>query len=285
MLTVITSPMPMTALAIQQNNQRLSVVTLTLQLLIMAALIRRCSSFAWRPRNPAPFRRILRLQSSIRNPNRLSEIDSLQNDFCVLRHGQSMANMAKIISSNPAVATVQHGLSDTGRQQAQAAGQHVVDYYRQRNYDGIVILASDYLRAKETAEIVKDSCIREGLPLFRNEVIIDTRLRERWFGDWDGGSDQHYGDVWKDDAEDPSHTAKDVESVNAVMDRTTTCVLEWDAEHTNKLILLVAHGDVLQITQTAFAKLDGSLHRTCEHLETATLRPLLLAASSSAESF
>ena len=86
----------------------------------------------------------------------------------------------------------------------------------------------------------------------------------------------HYQDVWNDDALDPSHTVANVESVNSVLDRTTTCVLEWDPKFSNQLVLLVAHGDVLQITQTAFLKKDGSLHRTLEHLETATLRPLAL---------
>lgn len=175
-------------------------------------------------------------------------------------------------------ATIQHGLSESGKEQAKKAGKDVVDYYQQHNHDGIVILSSDYKRAKETAQIVADCCLEGNLPLDRNHVIIETRLRERWFGDWDGGSDIHYKDVWKDDAIDPSHTLKNVESVNSVMNRTTSCVLEWDEKLSNKLILLVAHGDVLQITQTAFIKLDGSLHRTCEHLETATLRPLVLAS-------
>ena len=48
-------------------------------------------------------------------------------------------------------------------------------------------------------------------------------------------------------------------------------------------IVCVAHGDVLQILQTAFKKMDPSNHRSMENLEkkrkNATLRPLELKAS------
>lgn len=252
-----------------------------IRFMLSLCFARRCSAFAHHHHLAArlyPFTTKTRLNSSSSNSNHLMNISSLQNDYCLLRHGQSLANVAGIISSHPQVATVQHGLSDVGIQQAKRAGEHLVQYYQQHDYNGIVILASDYKRAKETAEIVAESCVTANLPLYQHEIILETRLRERWFGDWDGGSDEHYEDVWKDDAVDPSHTIGNVESVNDVMKRTTTCILNWDKTLVNNLILLVAHGDVLQITQTAFLKMDGSLHRTCEHLETATLRPLVLFA-------
>ena len=209
------------------------------------------------------------------NPNHLLSLQTLNNDYCVLRHGQSMANVEKIISSNPHIATIQHGLSPVGQEQARQAGKHVVAYYHANNYNGIVLLSSDYRRARETAEHVQASIQEASLPL--GNVILETRLRERWFGDWDGGSDTNYQNVWHDDAIDPSHTRENVESVNSVLERTTCCIMEWDAKFRNHLIVLVAHGDVLQITQTAFAKMDGSLHRTMPHLETATLRPLVFS--------
>lgn len=261
----------MRALISQHYSQRLSLIAILMTFLVVARL-RPCVSFI--PRRFPSCAGSIRLHSS---SNHLLDVTALNNDFCALRHGQSMANVERVISSNPSVASVQHGLSNVGMEQATKAGDHVVDFYRQHTYDGIVILASDYKRAKETAEIVADCCLRAGLPLHKASVIIETRLRERWFGDWDGGSDEHYHDVWKDDAVNPSHTNCNVESVNDVMKRTSTCVLDWNANMNNHLIILVAHGDVLQITQTAFAKMDGSLHRTLEHLETATLRPLVLA--------
>ena len=229
--------------------------------------------------------------SSPSSPNRLLELDSLRNRYCALRHGQSLANVAKLISSHPQHATVQHGLSQTGILQAKAAGKDVIEYYFQQAesllLQGIAVLSSDYLRAKETAQHVVDAIVLHNdnnddskkIPLYGGGVVLEERLRERWFGDWDGGSDVHYPDVWRDDVMDPSHTHQNVESVNAVTDRTTACIVEWDQQRglDNHLVVLVAHGDVLQITQTAFSKhVDGSQHRSLPHLETATLRPLHL---------
>ena len=48
-----------------------------------------------------------------------------------------------------------------------------------------------------------------------------------------------------------------------------------DAERDGRwLVLLVAHGDVLQILQAGFAGRDPREHRSLPHLPTATLRAL-----------
>jgi broad specificity phosphatase PhoE len=197
-----------------------------------------------------------------------------------------MANVANIIASNPEIACTNYGLSPVGKEQAFRAGQDVVQRYQeqqtQTSYQGVLILASDLLRAKETAETIAEAVQKASIPIYNNNnnnnggVVIETRLRERGFGEWDGGSDEHYNDVWKDDAVDPTHTMKGVESVLSVMDRSTLCVLEWDKIVQHHFVICVAHGDVLQMLQTSFSKMDGSKHRTLDHLETATLRPLLL---------
>jgi probable phosphoglycerate mutase len=218
-----------------------------------------------------------------------------------------MANVAKIIVSNPSVACTSYGLSDEGRVQAQRAGTDLVErYYRSNNRtadessycNGIVVVSSDLLRAKETAGYVADAILathnnnnnatgiqRPPIVLYNNGVTIDERLRERNFGEWDLRPDRHYQDVWDGDVVDPYHTDHNVESVWSVTDRVTRCVVEWDAKLRGESttggcscwwVVCVAHGDVLQILQTAFASLDPSQHRSMEHLETATLRPLQL---------
>lgn len=216
---------------------------------------------------------------------------SLKNEYYILRHGQSEANVAKLIASSPTVATQKYGLSPVGKEQAAQAGQDVLDHVRSRDSQKqtpVLLLASDLKRAKETAEIVRDKLEQAGIPLYemtttaelqskKKGLIVETRLRERWFGEWDETSDTNYPNVWKDDAVDPNHTLKGVESVNQVMERTTQCIAEWDDKVEQPCIIIcVAHGDVLQILQTAFCKLDGSKHRTMEHLETAKLRKLQL---------
>jgi glucosyl-3-phosphoglycerate phosphatase len=226
---------------------------------------------------------------------------ALYNEYFALRHGQSDANVAGIIASHPDVARTKYGLSvPTGRNQAMHAGQDVVDHYLQNvNYDSLVLLSSDLLRAYETATIVLEAVLRynngvaamtsrdgncKTISIHQNRVITDVRLRERGFGLWDGTSDQNYSLVWNDDAIDACHTKHNVESVHSVMERVTRCVVEWDGNlnlsrsdgviNNKTMVVVIAHGDVLQILQTAFAQWPGTHHRYIPHLETATLRPL-----------
>jgi probable phosphoglycerate mutase len=211
--------------------------------------------------------------------NQLEDISSLRNDYFALRHGQSMANVAKIIASNPEIACTKYGLSEVGKDQAIKAGETAAEVFQNEKYSGVLILTSDLLRAKQTAETVAEAVQKASIPLYTDAVVIETRLRERAFGEWDGGSDEHYNDVWKDDATDPLHQLHGVESVVSVMDRATKCITQWDERIENYMVICVAHGDVLQILQTAFCKMDGSKHRTLENLETATLRRMPLAST------
>ena len=215
--------------------------------------------------------------------NLLGSIDYLEQDYFALRHGQSLANVAGIILSDPARACAEYGLSDAGKEQAERAADDVRRAFQSKDYGGLVILASDLLRAKETATIVCDK--NSDLPVLQDQVILETRLRERWFGEWDGSSDSNYNKVWQEDAVDASHTIKGVEAVYDVMARTTRCILEWDERLSSSyekrcMVVLVAHGDVLQILQTAFEKKDGRNHRDLQHLETAQLRQLNLPTTS-----
>ena len=221
-----------------------------------------------------------------KNPNLLSDVTSLQNSYFCLRHGQSLANVEGRIASNPAKACTSSGLSELGHQQAAKAGRDVVEHYQQQQskYDGLLIISSDLLRADETANHVLRAALAAGIPVYTDKVVTEIRLRERWFGDWDDTSDANYDNVWKDDLIDPSHCLSNVESVDSVMERATKCIVDWDDSDNsgvqNHCVVCVAHGDVLQILQTAFQKRHGSQHRSLEHLETATLRSVQLASSS-----
>jgi len=154
---------------------------------------------------------------------------------------------------------------------------------------GVAIYTSDFTRARETAAIFTSELTAAGIPLYSpNKAIEDVRLRERYFGSWNGGGDEHYQDVWNLDKDDPNHTEWGVESVNSVVMRTSQTVLdiedalsrdvggEEEEDGTVWKVIFVAHGDVLQIAQTAFKKVDGRVHRSLDHLETASLREFVL---------
>jgi hypothetical protein len=52
-----------------------------------------------------------------RQPNRIRKLNRLRNTFYIMRHGQSMANVQGVISSDPEIATKTHGLSAKGREE------------------------------------------------------------------------------------------------------------------------------------------------------------------------
>ena len=216
--------------------------------------------------------------------NKLSSVPQLRNSFFALRHGQSLANVAKIISSDPAISTVEHGLSDVGKDQVSTSAQKFAEIYLEnKQSEPVAIYSSDFTRARETAEIFANNLLKSNVPLLHESgVQLETRLRERYFGDFNGKSDKHYNDVWVHDANSADHTEYNCESVNSVMKRTTQLVIDIEndlieSEGKNCHVILVAHGDVLQILQTAFLKKDGSVHRSLDHLETATVRELKLS--------
>jgi broad specificity phosphatase PhoE len=219
--------------------------------------------------------------------NALLELPKLSMQYFVLRHGQSLANVEGIISSDPSISTVQHGLSEAGQAQARRAGQDVCQQLAGKR---VAIWSSDFLRARETAQHVADAILKashtheheHGVSLYQDQVLLETRLRERFFGTLNGGPDSEYPSVWKYDALDSAHEEFGVESVDSVMTRTTQLVTELNAyDQEVDACILVAHGDVLQIIQTAFQKWDGRYHRQLPHLDTAVLRPLHLSPQPS----
>jgi broad specificity phosphatase PhoE len=68
-----------------------------------------------------------------------------------------------------------------------------------------------------------------------------------------------------------------VESVNQVMSRVTELIIDLERRFADTSLLLVSHGDALQILQTAFAGRDASTHRQLQHLQTAEIRCFRLA--------
>ena len=102
------------------------------------------------------------------------------------------------------------------------------------------------------------------------------RLRERNFGEPELGPDSAYDAVWQQDELVLDGKYRAVESVNQVMTRVTALIADLEWRYTDASLLLVSHGDALQILQTAFACRDASRHRQLPHLQTAEIRSLQL---------
>lgn len=99
---------------------------------------------------------------------------------------------------------------------------------------------------------------------------VDTRLRERYFGELEGQGDDRYPSIWALDAEDGEHTQHQVEAVSAVAKRMQAVIDEWEQKTSGETIVLVSHGDPLQILLTALANKPLTQHRE---------QPALLPAS------
>jgi broad specificity phosphatase PhoE len=203
------------------------------------------------------------LIASDSSTNHLRGVDRLTNKFSIMRHGQSRANVAGLIVSRiENDRRGEYGLSELGCAQALEAALAC----------GLpmdtVIWSSDFTRARQTAEIVRAH-------LDAPEVELTEALRERCFGDWEGSSTDNYARVWAAD-ETGSAQAGGVESVGAVLDRTTALIVDLERRYSGRHILLVSHGDSLQILQAGFLRLSPTRHRSLPGLQTAEIRQLSL---------
>ena len=109
------------------------------------------------------------------------EVPGLRQRYYVLRHGQSLANVEGIISSDPRVARVEHGLSAVGREQAAAAAAAVVQEAERTGAEGVAIVSSDFRRAWQTASSVRAAVLAAGVRVWPSaDGPLEARaLRER----------------------------------------------------------------------------------------------------------
>ena len=189
-----------------------------------------------------------------------------------MRHGESEANVAGLIVSDPAIGCTNFGLTEEGRRQVVAS---ISDYQGQNSSatEGVVhpiskVICSDFLRTTETANLSTQT-------LVITAPQIETGLRERFFGDWEGKSDIHYPEIWSTDNDLAIQAAQRIESVDEVRQRGLSVIEKLDAQFSGEVILLVSHGDMLQILLTAFVGVPAQQHRTLPHHAQADIKLLV----------
>ncbi|MGM0785709.1 MAG: histidine phosphatase family protein [Pseudomonadota bacterium] len=170
-----------------------------------------------------------------------------RNRYLLMRHGHSKANAQGVIVSRPQHGLDAYGLSPEGH--AQLA--RLVDDWRWPAPTRL--WHSDFLRTTETAARV---ATRFGLT-----AHPDPRLRERDFGSLEGAPDERYPTVWERDAQDPDHCDFGVESVTSVAERMVAVIDALEREYRQETVLLVSHGDPLQILITAIEERPLTQHR------------------------
>ncbi|QNN83616.1 histidine phosphatase family protein [Brachybacterium sp. Z12] len=182
----------------------------------------------------------------------------------MLRHGESTANVEGLIVSVPGPrALTEVGLTPLGRAQAREAADVGA---AQGLGPGTVVVSSDFARALQTAEEFAGG-------LGTAAPSLDQRLRERSFGRHDEGPASAYDQVWEIDRGRGAHE-HEVEQVSAVVARVLAVLREADEIARTAPVVLVAHGDVLQIALAIGAGMDPHDHRDVPHLANAELREL-----------
>jgi broad specificity phosphatase PhoE len=173
--------------------------------------------------------------------------DHWHNRYLLMRHGHSQANQQGVIVSSPERGIDNFGLSEKGELQL---AQLVADWQWPVPTR---VMHSDFLRTRQTAAHV---AARFGLM-----PSVDTRLRERHFGELEGQGDDRYPLIWALDAEDAEHTHHQVEALSAVAKRMHAVIHECEQKARGETIMLVSHGDPLQILLTALAGKSLTAHR------------------------
>jgi broad specificity phosphatase PhoE len=159
----------------------------------------------------------------------------------VVRHAESEANKARVFSghSDP-------GLTELGRRQAAAVGQRLAGEAVQR------VVSSDLRRASETGKE-----IARALDVPHDS---DPRLREMFYGEWEGKTQEEIverdRDVWERLARPSADfRAPGGESVAEVRERVHSAYLEIVAAHAGEEAVLVAHGNAIGLLLVALLDL------------------------------
>ncbi|TPX71853.1 hypothetical protein SpCBS45565_g00846 [Spizellomyces sp. 'palustris'] len=202
----------------------------------------------------------------------MAHFPPLRRRYFAVRHGQSEANVEKIIVSDPEVGCVRYGLTDEGKKQAVFAADHLRRILPPASK--VQIHTSDFLRTLQTAAVIASK--------FPDATIHPTPLlRERRFGGFEGQADTCYRVVWEEDAKGrTAQLAPGVEDTAHVRDRGVKVIKQLEEHGEAEVVILVGHGDTLQILQTAFEGLEAWQHRSLPLLQTAEVRELVVRSAT-----
>jgi probable phosphoglycerate mutase len=171
-----------------------------------------------------------------------------------VRHGETAWNVDTRIQGQLDIA-----LNDKGRWQAQRAGMALADEPIDRIY------SSDLVRAHATALAIAEHTRN---PAAR-EVHLHAGLRERGFGTFEG---QTWADIetnWPEESRrwrqrDPHFAPPGGETPLQLRERIARTVNELAAQHVGELIVLVAHGGVMDMLYRLATQQDIGATRTWE---------------------
>ena len=174
-----------------------------------------------------------------------------ETTILLVRHGETVDNARQIMQGQ-----TQGKLNERGREQARQVAERLAA-------DPVdVIIASDLLRAIQTAEII---AAPHGLP-----VVTTPLLRER---DWGGFTGRYIpelrGEVWPDD----------IESEEALLTRARQLLLHITATYPGKRVVAVGHGIINKAILAVYAQCPM---REVQRMMNAEVRVLTTSAERAA---
>ena len=159
------------------------------------------------------------------------------SEITIIRHGQTLWNVQRRMqgqSDSP--------LSEDGVRQARLLAQRLA----KREFT--TLYSSDSGRAQHTA-----NCVAE---VTGHRVIVDSRLRERHFGIFEGLTgpeiEARHPEAftrWK--SRDPEYVVPGGESALAFRDRAQKCLQDIATRHAGESVVVVTHGLVLDVIYRA----------------------------------
>lgn len=206
---------------------------------------------------------------------RKDPLTNLRHVYFTQRHGHSVPNERGIIcSAMENGVKPEFGLSSRGVKEVEAAGEALAQHVRLTFKDRpVLVVTSPFTRARMTADATVAQLARSHISLVQPAARVDVDLRERFFGDKELQSDTLYPAFWERDAEDATLNTFRSESPAQVWNRVLWLVRQLETELAQpSVVVLVAHGDVLQISETAFRSLPLTKHRTVPHMRQAEWR-------------
>ena len=154
----------------------------------------------------------------------------------VARHGQTQLNVENRVCGSTDIP-----LTETGLLQA----QQLADNAQGKGIE--VIIASDMIRARQTAQAVAD---RLNLP-----VYTDHRLREQDFGKYEGTS--RADAVYQAEKRKFAHNHYGGESIMKLAQRVYNRMDEIVEKYSGKTVLIVCHGGVCRTIKTYFQDMEN----------------------------
>ncbi|GKV23892.1 hypothetical protein SLEP1_g33571 [Rubroshorea leprosula] len=180
-----------------------------------------------------------------------------RNKYWVLRHGKSIPNeRGRIVSSMENGMLSEYQLAPEGVNQAELAGKSFLKELKENNIplENVRICYSPFARTSHTAKVVASAL---NIPFDGPQCRVIEDLRERYFGpSYELMSHDRYTEIWALDEKDPFLRPEGGESVDDVVARLASAVATMESEYQGCAILVVSHGDPLQILQTVFTSIS-----------------------------